>query len=243
MRQISKLYYVKCFFIFIWLVIVCILGTLYSILRWGNLNTNHHFSRLFSWGALWILGLKVEVLGLEHLENHQPCVYIMNHQSMLDVITFGSVYPQHTLIIGKKELAWIPFFGLYFIASGNILINRQKKIKAIMNLSLAVDAVKKRAASIWIFPEGTRNKSVDPMLPFKKGAFLLAIQAGVPIVPMVCAPLGAVWDRKTKQMKRGILKIRVLPPVPTYPDQEKKLDSFIHETRELMLKALRGLET
>lgn len=224
------------------MVFAAVLGTVYAVIRWGNLNTNRHSARLFSWGALKILGIKLRLKGEEYLEGSQPCVYVANHQSALDVATFGAIYPSRTLVIGKKELLWLPFFGLYFIAAGNILINRQKRVKAILNLSHAVKAVQNRLASIWIFPEGTRSRGKVELLPFKKGAFMLAIQAGVPLVPIVCAPLETLMDGKTRKFRKGTLTIQILPPIQTHPRQLEDLDLLIQEVREKMLKAIHGLK-
>src|SRR4051812_43068242 len=109
------------FLIGLWLTLCSCVGIVYSVLRWGNLNIDRDFARVFSWGALRILGIRIQVEGREHLENAQPCIYVANHQSNLDMAVFGPVYPARTVVIGKKELKWVPFFGILFMAAGNIM--------------------------------------------------------------------------------------------------------------------------
>src|SRR4051812_8086028 len=106
--------YLRIPLIALWLVFCCTLGLFGCLVRWGDLNLDRDFGRLFAWGALRLGNLKVTVEGLEHLEAHQPCIYVANHQSGIDMFSFGQVYPSRTIVIGKKELRWIPFFGLFF---------------------------------------------------------------------------------------------------------------------------------
>ena len=77
----------------------------------------------------------------------------------LDMATFGTVYPQRTIVIGKKEVKWIPFFGIFYVAAGNIMIDRNKTAKAVAGLKETVDIIRNKKVSIWIFPEGTRNRT------------------------------------------------------------------------------------
>lgn len=235
--------YLRLTFIFFWLAFSCVLGLFACLVRWGDPSLNRTFSHLFAWGTLKISGIDVRLEGAEHLDAHQPCIYVANHQSGFDLAVFGKIYPGRALVIGKTELKWIPFFGLFFAAAGNISIKRQKRVKAIKGLGVAVEAIKKRDVSIWIFPEGTRNGGADSMLPFKKGAFYMAIEAGVPIVPVVCSPLLPIIDWKKKSLRPGQVTVRVLPPVPTTGMKVEDVDALSEKTRDVMMEALRGLVT
>lgn len=235
------MFYVKIVLIFLWLAISSVLCNIYAVLRWGNLDIDRHFGRLFSWGALKIIRLQLDIEGREYLETHQPCIYVANHQSALDLATLGAVYPRRTILIGKKELLWIPFFGVFYVAAGNILIDRQRTVKAVAGLSEAVEAIRKKSASIWIFPEGTRNKSGQGLLPFKRGAFHMALQAGVPVVPIVCSSMAELANWNKKRLGGGKMKIRILPPIDTAPYEEKEVEKLTREVKDRMLEALRGL--
>ncbi len=97
----------------------------------------------------------------------------------------GAVQPG-VVAVGKKSLLWLPFFGLIFWLSGNVLIDRSNRSRAIGTIGQVVERIKNRGTSIWMFPEGTRSKGRG-LLPFKAGAFHTAVQAEVPVVPIVCS--------------------------------------------------------
>lgn len=96
------------------------------------------------------------------------------------------MFPKRTSMMAKKELQWMPFLGQWMSLSGAVFIDRGNNAKAIRSLSTAAETVKNRHTSLWIFPEGTRSmREHHDMLPFKKGAFHMAVEAGIPIVPVV----------------------------------------------------------
>jgi len=235
--------YLQIFLMVIWLVFCCLLGIFRSLFRWGDLNLNRDFGRMFAHGCLKITRVKVNVLGLENLEAEQPCIYVANHQSAYDLVSFGSAYPRRTIIIGKKELKWMPFFGVLYMAGGNILIDRQKQHKAFESLFQALEAIRERKASIWIFPEGTRNRTGYGLLPFKKGAFYLAIEAGVPIVPLLSSSLKPVISWKEKRIDPGTVEVRILPPISTAGMTTANTEQLMELVHQRMSEALRGLST
>jgi 1-acyl-sn-glycerol-3-phosphate acyltransferase len=235
--------YPRLVLLILWLLLLSALGLLWAPFRWGTLNFNRDFARVFARVALRLCRIRLEVEGLEHLEAHQPCIYVGNHQSGLDMATFGRIFPRRTVVIGKKELLWIPLFGLTFAAGGNLLIDRKRRVRAIAGLAQVVEAIRARGASVFIFPEGTRNRSSEPLLPFKKGAFYMAIHAGVPIVPIVSQPLGPLVSWKERRIRGGRLRLRVLPPISTRGLSEADVDRLVTRTREAMSEALRGLST
>lgn len=247
----TKLYYLKLSLVMLWFLLTSLLGMFYSVLHWGSLETNPKYARFFSRGVLRILGIKLEIEGEEYLHSGQPAIYIANHQSGLDMATFGAIYPYRALIIGKKELLWVPVFGLFFAAAGNILINRQKKAHAWAGLATAVEQIRSRKISIWIFPEGTRNRGDGNLLPFKKGAFYLAMKANIPLIPLVSASLTPLVDRKKKKITPGTLKIRILPPIhpssldafhsPSSPHSDDPLSLLAEKVRTQMQDAFRSL--
>lgn len=235
------MFYVRLLLISLWLIVCCTLGILNAVVQWGNLDLDRRYARLFAWGATRIASIQVIWEGLEHLGTHQPCVYVSNHQSAMDMATYGSLYPSRTVVIGKREVLYIPFFGLFFVAAGNIVINRQKHLSAMVSLAGAIEKIRSRQASIWIFPEGTRNRTDELLLPFKKGAFYMALHAAVPIVPLVCTPIGKVFDWKKKRMPGGTLRIRVLPPIEIQGYEERDVERLTKEVREKILVTLREL--
>jgi 1-acyl-sn-glycerol-3-phosphate acyltransferase len=233
--------YIRLPLVLIWMILSCAYGLGLCLVRWGDPSVDRGFARFFSWGVLRICGIRVTVEGAEHLEARQPAIYVANHQSGMDMATFGAMYPSRTVVVGKKELLYIPFFGLYFKAAGSIVLNRQKTVSAIAGLKQAADQVRARQVSVWIFPEGTRNRTDDVMMPFKKGAFYMALQARVPIVPIVCSPLSGMIDWKKKLMRGGKVTVRVLPPVETDGYGERDVERLSNLVRERMHEALLSL--
>ena len=234
--------YLRLIAILLWLVLGSFAGLAMCLApwRWGDLDLDHDIARLISWGWRRFARLEVQVEGREHLEAHQPCIYVGNHQTGLDLATFGQIYPHKTIVIGKKELIWIPIFGLAFLASGNIMVNRQNRSKAIQSLSKAVQAIKDKGASVFIYPEGTRNRSGVGLLPFKRGAFHMAIEAGIPIVPIVCSSMNGLADLK---LRGGRVVLRILPPIPTMGLKATDAPELSAKVYEIMSEALRGLST
>jgi 1-acyl-sn-glycerol-3-phosphate acyltransferase len=188
-----------------------------------------------------VLGLQVRVHGEENLRQARPCVYVVNHQSAFDVPILSGIYPEDTVLIAKKELRKLPLFGWIYEATGNILIDRAHNQSAVQRLREASDAIRERGVSIWIFPEGTRGKVPGELLPFKKGAFHVALDAGVPLVPIVVSPVLTLFDVKRRRIRKGIAQIRVLEPVSTEGYSEADVPELMAEVHHRMATALREL--
>lgn len=123
-----------------------------------------------------------------HLEKVRPAVFVANHQTELDVLMLGCMFPKYCSMTAKASLKRIPFLGWFMTLSGAIFLDRSNSKDARQKMSGAADEIRNRRQSVYMFPEGTRSYAKDPMLlPFKKGAFHLAVQAQVPIVPVVVA--------------------------------------------------------
>ena len=227
----------------LWLVLCCTVGLLVCLIRWGDPNLDRSFGHAFGWGLTRITNVRVRCSGLEYLEKNQPCIYVANHQSGFDMATFGSIYPHRTVVTGKKELKWIPFFGLFYIASKNILIDRKNRFKAIQSLKSAVANAKANDVSIWIFPEGTRNRAMEGLLPFKKGAFHMAHLAGWPIVPVVSSPLKEIVNPRKMRFGDGEVELKVLPPISITDSSDQGIDALMIKVRASMLEALSQIKT
>ena len=174
-------------------LIAGVLGVLLGVCRPFNPDNSRLCARLYALPAMWILRLRVKAQ-VDSLRNKSSsCVIIANHQSNYDLFVFGNVVPYRTVCIGKKSLKWVPLFGQLFWLAGNVLIDRGNAQKARRSMLTTTHTLQHEDTSIWVFVEGTRNLG-EALLPFKKGAFQMAIAAGVPIVP-VCV------STYVKQMK------------------------------------------
>lgn len=175
----------RIFIIVICCILICILGTLYSFIRFRNPSNVGIFARWF--GRLHpLFGLKVEHRYPANADKVGRCIYIGNHQNNYDMVTISYMVMPRTVSVGKKSLIWVPFFGILYWATGNIFLDRDNRSKAHNTMSELARRINEDNLSIWMFPEGTRSRGRG-LLPFKTGAFHAAIAAGVPIVPVVCS--------------------------------------------------------
>lgn len=184
------------------------------------------------------LGIRVRITGEERLEAYRPCVFVGNHQSVLDVPVLAQAYRPGSVVIGKKELKKIPFFGWLFVVTGNILIDRRDNRSAVGRLREVEEAILERKVAVWIFPEGTRGKEPGRMLPFKKGAFYMAVATGAPLVPVVVSPLAPRLDVPARRLEPGEVEIRVLEAIPTAGLREDDVMPLMREARRRMAAAL-----
>lgn len=171
-------------------------------------------ARTYSRTMQKVLGWKVETEGTERFAEVTPSVVMARHQSNLDVVVYGEVFPPGAIAIGKKELERIPLFGWLWTATGNLLIDRKSVPAAMAAIRAAAEAAKAVGVSVWVAPEGHRNMA-NEMLPFKKGVFHLALGAQFPILPVAVSPLSAVLDARHWAVRPGKVRLRVLPAVPT----------------------------
>ncbi|THH11739.1 hypothetical protein EW145_g486 [Phellinidium pouzarii] len=183
-----------------------------------------------------LLGIYIEVEGEEYL-SVKPAVLIGNHQSMLDILYIGRILPLRSSITAKKELQWMPLLGQFMTLSGAVFIDRKNNARAVQSVAEAGQTMKDRQTSLWVFPEGTRTNSEKPsLLPFKKGAFHLAVESGVPITPVICENYWRLYHKGV--FESGKLKIKVLPPVSTIGLTASDVGELAARVREQMLEAL-----
>ncbi|KAL4257356.1 1-acyl-sn-glycerol-3-phosphate acyltransferase [Pleurotus pulmonarius] len=201
-------------------------------------DANWVVARVFDATAGRLMGIEWEVEGEEHLQT-RPAVMMGNHQSMLDILGLGRMFPQRAAMVAKKELRLTPL-GPWMTLSGAIWLNRGNSASAVRSLEAAGEEIKREKLSLWIFPEGTRHSSEAPdMLPLKKGGFHLAIQAGVPIIPVVFENYWRLYHRGV--FEGGKLKIRILPPIPTTGLTTSDVHGLATRVRDQMLEALREI--
>ena len=181
-------------------------------------------------------GIKLAVKGEEHLWSHRPAVFIFNHQSSADLLISCKLVRRDATGIAKKELQVTPILGQLMVAAGVIFLDRSNREKAIEAMKPAVDALKKDT-SVIIFPEGTRSKDYK-LGAFKKGAFHLAMQAGVPIVPVVIKNAHDAMPKGAAVFRPAVVEIVVLPPVPTKRWKKENLNANIAKIRSKYLKEL-----
>jgi 1-acyl-sn-glycerol-3-phosphate acyltransferase len=170
-------------------------------------------SQFWSRAILRAGGVSVKVFGLEHLDPTRQYVFMVNHQSNIDIPVLIQSFPQFQLRwLAKKELLRVPFFGWAMWAAKHIAVDRTDRANAVRSLKRAKERIA-AGISIVIFPEGTRSRN-GRLLPFKKGGFLLAVQSGAAIAPVTINGSGALLPAGAWRLRRGTIEVTVGQTVP-----------------------------
>lgn len=166
-------------------------------------------ARSFKWVMRYTTGVHFDIVeGQEHLST-RPAVFIGNHQSELDVLMLGSIFPPYCSVTAKKSLRHVPFLGWFMSLSRTVFIDRANRQTAVKAFDSAAEEMRNHRQSVFIFPEGTRSYSDKPgLLPFKKGAFHLAVKAGVPIVPVVSENYSHVLSPRHWRFNAGSIQVK-----------------------------------
>jgi len=243
MKFKSKLNLIIRFPIFlIWGFLCTLFFCLLSPLFFRRPNLYSNYAHTLSTVGLAVLGIKVVIENPQGLADHQPSIFMGNHRSNMDMLTYAFVCPKRTIGIGKKELLYVPLIGYFLFACGFLLLDRSNKFAAIKSLEKIAERIKRKSLSVGVMPEGTRNKTEEKLLPFKKGPFHLALQSGFPIVPVVSGPVNRVFDWKNKSLPGGILNFKILDPILSSSYNAKTIDDLISITHQRMLQAYLELE-
>ncbi|PNS20212.1 hypothetical protein CAC42_5662 [Sphaceloma murrayae] len=205
--------------------------------------------RSFKYTMRLLTGVQFTISDPHSALSTRPAVFVGNHQSELDVLMLGSMFPRYCSVTAKRSLQYVPVLGWFMLLSKTVFINRSSSTEARKAFSEAVKTMKGEGQSVFIFPEGTRSYAREPrLLPFKKGAFHLAVQAGVPIVPVVVANYSGVLDVGKRRFESGDIPISVLEPVSTQglgPDDVGELVKKVEKSMadELVRVSKRAQET
>jgi 1-acyl-sn-glycerol-3-phosphate acyltransferase len=194
-------------------------------------NTVHYIGKLWSRMNLFFTGVRVRMHGLENIEKGRPYIVMANHQSHFDVWALIAWLPLQLRWVMKKELRKVPFFGYGCERMGHIYVDRGKSESAKKSLEVAGRKIR-AGASVVFFPEGTRS-SDGRLGPFKKGGFVVALAAGVPILPITINGSRAILPRGTMKFRPGVIDVRIHPPI--------SVEGYAYETRHELLEKVRAV--
>ena len=180
--------------------------------------------------------MKREVIGLENIDPKKAYVMVLNHNSMVDIMSIYNL-PLVFKWVSKKEVYRIPIVGQLLFAHGDIVINRASTKEAMQLVHTRGLEWLKKGACVSIFPEGTRSKDGE-IHNFKSGAFILAKEAGVPILPIVLDGTNTMVCNGWLMNWRNKITIRVLPPVSAEDVQNRDIKDVMAEVRENMVETL-----
>jgi putative phosphoserine phosphatase/1-acylglycerol-3-phosphate O-acyltransferase len=188
--------------------------------------------------SLGLAGVNVALLsGAEHLTSSRPCLFVFNHQSKIDPIIMMKLVRDRFTGVAKQEAKSIPGFGQLFQFAEVAFVDRGNTAQARSVLEPAVAKVRDEGMSLLIAPEGTR--SATPRLGrFKKGAFHIAMQAGVPMVPIVIRNAGEVMWRGSQAIRQGTVEVVVHPPVDTSGWRADTINQHVAQVRGIFVETL-----
>ncbi len=189
---------------------------------------------------LWAAGVKVYMHGAENFPDDQGQIIVSNHESWFDLFALLAVLPVKTRFVAKKELTRVPLFGTAWQGCGHIPLDRSNQKAAIESLREAGRLIKEGGLAVLMFPEGTRTGD-GSWGQFKKGAFVLGIQAGVPIVPLALVGTRGVMPKGSFRIKGGEVHVHVGKPIPVEGREHADRASLASEVRDAVA-ALRGTD-
>ena len=194
------------------------------------------------WGGrqwLRLSGARVEVRGREHLDPKESYVFVINHRSYLDTATAFCYLGRRIGLLAKKELLKVPILG-YGMGYVNIMaIDRSNRARAIETVQAATERLRS-GVSFAVFAEGTRARP-GQFLPFKKGAFYMAMEAGVPIVPVAMKNTDVLMGKGTGVARSGTIEMVILEPIPTEGlSTDEDVEQLIQQAHSRIAEELYG---
>jgi 1-acyl-sn-glycerol-3-phosphate acyltransferase len=197
-------------------------------------NKAHKVANLWAKMLLRLTSIRVNVIGRENVLMNRPQIFMANHQSDFDILIVLAYIPGQFRWIVKKELFKIPVFGKAMKSAGYIEIDRQNHEKAMKSLEEAAQKIRE-GKSVMTFPEGTRSKD-GTIKPFKQGMFHLAIQAGVPIVPISIIGANKILPKRTLMIKPGKITMVIGRPVDVSGYTIETRSELIQQVREIIIR-------
>ena len=223
-----------------WSVLCMFLGLIFGILprmRWFMLWIGQ---AVWSRGMFLLAGSQVEIVGHpDVIQKDQTYVIVSNHQGYLDVPACFISLPIPIRFLVKKEILYVPFLGLYLLLIGMLYVDRKRRDKALQTMKKQAEKIRS-GNSVLIYPEGTRSKDGD-VAPFKRGAFILAIEAGVPILPITLSGSYDILNRNRWALLPGKVRVHIGKPISTEGLSHEDRFQLTEKTRDQIRDTLKTL--
>lgn len=181
----------------------------------------------------WVAGVQLKVSGRENVPHDRPVIFVSNHCSHFDIVCLLASLPRNLFFVAKKELLWVPFLGFNLWITGHILIDRSNRKKSIASLRKAARNIA-GGRCVTLYAEGTRSKTGE-MGPFKKGAFHLALDAGVDIVPIYIDGTYKIWPKGKLKITPGKASVTIGKPITTINYSKQNVTKFVEDTRNAVI--------
>lgn len=217
------------------LLIGCLL--LLPFKRTARIWFTNHMGSVLGCGVLFFSGSKVTVHGRENSRLGYPVIFANNHTSNLDAFLTIWLTPIGTVGLAKKQIIYYPFYGLAWLLSGHPTVDRSNPQRAVASMKALGQFVHKNQLSVCMLPEGTRSRD-GTLKPFKKGIVHLAVQTGLPIVPMVTTGAFGAWNKGQWTIQPRDIHVHFLPPINTSTWSLDTLDAHLADVRRQFIENL-----
>jgi len=202
-------------FLMIWVSVTTVLFTTFILLvRPLSRGLAFDASRVWTILVLFMSGIRLDVSGREKLERGRSYIVMSNHASAMDIPIVYAALPFRFGFLAKRELFLIPFFGWGVAATGHIPVDRKSPRRARRSVERAVRVLRSRGNSLAVFPEGTRTRTGE-LGRFKLGVFSIAVDAGVPIVPVAIRESREILPRGSYLINPSRVTVRIGEPIST----------------------------
>jgi 1-acyl-sn-glycerol-3-phosphate acyltransferase len=226
------------FLLSFWFAAIAILAPFLITLRLitGNENMIYSPVRFFVRLGLALAGVRVEVTGLERLDPVQAYIFTPNHQSFIEVPLFVTYLGRNPAYLAKKEVFKYPMFGYGISLMGVVPVDRSNSAAAVESARRATENLR-RGKSYIVYPEGTRSPD-GRLLPFKKGAFMMAIDAGVPVVPVTISGATKIMPKGEIKVYPSVVHITLHDPISTAGYSKENVEKLMEQVRGKIASAL-----
>jgi len=226
---------IRTSYIALWVVLsTIVLGVIAIIIsfftRTGNLV--HIIARIWGKGILFVSGINVTVYGLDNIDPSRSYIYMSNHQSNFDIPVLLACLPVQFRWLAKAELFKIPLFGRSMRAAGYVKIDRFNRESAFESINEAA-AKMQNGVSVMIFPEGTRSRD-GKIRAFKKGGFVMAVDSGAPIVPVILQGTWPIMDKSSLRINAGNVALHIEKPIDTSGYTRKTKTDLMESVRAII---------
>jgi len=178
-----------------------------------------------------VLGIRLEIQGRDQVDRKKPAIFMSNHLSFLDGPLLYLVIPQVLRVILKKEIFRIPIIGWAMKFVGFVPVDRKGQQSGRKSIEIATRSIRQKGYSYLIFPEGTRSRD-GKMQPFRRGAFFLAINSQVPVVPITIDGTYVLMPKGNPFVKKGVVKVIFHRAIPVCGLTEKDMPDLMERVRD-----------